>query len=168
MIFNKTKIEGAYVIEIDSFKDERGSFSNLWNSKQINEQGLGAELFECNLSENLRKGTIRGLHYQIPPYDGPKLVSCIHGKIYDVILDLRKNSSTYEEWVATELDSNKKLHYIPSGCAHGFQSLEDNSKILYLMSQVYHSDFSRVAKWNDERYGIKWPTPPTVISKKDS
>ena len=102
------------------------------------------------------------------PYDGSKLVGCAHGKIYDVILDLRKDSSTFEQWIANELGNNEKLHYVPPGCAHGFQTLEDNSKVLYLMSQVYMPEFSRTAKWNDERYKIKWPKQPTIISKKDS
>jgi len=168
MIFTKTKIEGAYVIEIDKFEDERGTFSNLWNIEQFDKNGLDSKLYECNLSYNPQKGTIRGLHYQIPPYDGSKLVGCIHGKIYDVILDLRKDSSTFEKWIASELTNNEKLHYVPTGCAHGFQTLENNSTVLYLMSQVYMPKFSRVIKWNDEQYKIKWPEQPTIISKKDS
>lgn len=168
MIFTKTKIEGAYVVSIDTFEDERGSFSNLWNSKIFNDNGLDLELFECNLSDNLEKGTLRGLHYQIHPYDGSKLVGCIHGKIYDVILDLRKNSITFEKWIATELNNSKTFHLVPSGCAHGFLTLEDNSKILYLMSQVYNPNFSKVAKWDDKKYNIKWPIQPKIISIKDS
>ncbi len=168
MIFTKTKIEGAYVVEIDTFEDERGSFSNLWNSKQFDDNGLDSELFECNLSDNLQTGTLRGLHYQISPYDGSKLVGCVHGKIYDVILDLRKNSSTFEKWIATELDNSKKFHLVPSGCAHGFITLEDNSKVIYLMSQVYNPNFSRIAKWNDKKYNIIWPIQPKIISIKDS
>lgn len=168
MIFNKTIIEGAYLIEINEFKDERGKFSNIWNVKEFEEYGLDSKLYECNLSYNLKKGTIRGLHCQLPPYDGSKLIRCISGKIYDVILDLRKNSKSFGKWIANELDYSKKLHYVPAGCAHGFQTLEDDSEILYLMSQIYMPEFTRVIKWNDKRYKIKWPEQPTVISKKDS
>ena len=167
MIFVKTSIIGAYVIEIESFEDERGSFSNLWNSKQFVENELDWKLHECNISFNKKKGTLRGLHYQIPPFDGSKLIKCIHRKIYDVILDLRPTSTSYKKWIATELENNK-MHYVPSGCAHGFQTLMDNSEILYLMSQIYSPKHTKIVKWNDEEYKIKWPENISVISTKDS
>ena len=166
MIFVETPIIGAYVIETESFEDERGSFSNLWNSKQFVENGLDEKLYECNISFNKKKGTLRGLHYQIPPFEGSKLIKCIHGKIYDVILDLRPTSTSYKKWVSTELENNK-MHYVPSGCAHGFQTLMDNSEILYLMSQIYSSKHTNIVKWNDEEYKIKWPENISVISTKD-
>lgn len=168
MIFNETKIKGAYVIEFEKFEDERGFFSQIWEKGLFEKYNLNSKLFECNLSFNKKKGTLRGMHYQISPYEGSKLVGCVRGKTFDVILDLRPDSKTFKQWVGTELsEDNCYMNYIPEGCAHGFQTLEDDSVVLYLMSQVYNPDFAKVVKWNDKAFNISWPFKPTTISKKD-
>lgn len=169
MIFTETKLKGAYVIELEKLEDERGFFSTLWNDKIFEEKKLNAKLFECNISFNKKKGTLRGIHYQLSPYEGSKLIRCTRGKTFDVILDLRPKSKTFKQWIATELSAeNYKMNYVPEGCAHGFQTLENNTELLYLMSQVYVPKYSQVVRWDDKAFGINWPLKPTVISKKDS
>jgi len=169
MIFNETKLKDAYVINIEKFEDKRGFFATSWNNKIFNQYNLNSKLTESNISFNKKKGTLRGLHYQIPPYEGAKLVRCTKGKTFDVILDLRPNSQTFKQWVATELsDDNYKMNYIPCGCAHGFQTLENNSEVLYLMSQVYKPEYSRTVRWNDNAFKIDWPLTPTIITERDS
>ena len=169
MIFNETKLKGSYVIHIEKFEDERGFFATSWNNEILNQNNLNSKLTECNISFNKKKGTLRGLHYQLSPYEGTKIVRCIRGKTYDVILDLRPKSQTFKQWIATELSAdNYYANYIPEGCAHGFQTLEDNTEVLYLMSQVYMPEYSCVVRWDDKAFGITWPIKPTVISKKDS
>ena len=169
MIFNQTKIKGAYTIQSKKFKDERGSFNTLWANEFFEKRELNSKLFECNISFNKKKGTLRGMHYQISPFEGSKLVRCIKGKTFDVILDLRKNSETFQQWIGTELSAeNGIMNYIPEGCAHGFQTLDDNVEVLYLMSQIYNPESARVAHWDDEDFGILWPLKPTIISEKDS
>ena len=169
MRFTTTDFDDVYLIEIEKSEDERGFFARTFDSKIFEEKGLVSKFIQSSISQNMKKGTIRGMHYQIPPYAETKLVTCTNGKIFDVLIDLRPDSKTFKKWQSFELDS--KIYssiYIPEGVGHGFQTLEDNSKVLYLMSQVYMPEFSRTAKWNDERYKIKWPKQPTIISKKDS
>jgi len=168
MKFIKTKIDGAYIIETNKVVDERGFFINSWNKKEFYENNLEVKLTECNIAFNNKKGTIRGLHYQIAPYDGAKLVRCIKGKIWDVAVDLRPNSETFKQWFSVELnEENNKLNYIPPGCAHGYQTLEDNSEMLYLMSQEYNLKYERGLKYNDPVFNILFPLEVSSISKKD-
>jgi len=168
MKFIKTKLAGAYIIELEKFEDERGFFINTWNKKKFEEKKLNVNLTECNIAFNKKKGTIRGLHYQVSPYEGAKLIRCTRGKIWDVTLDLRPNSETFKQWISVELSAdNYKLNYIPEGCAHGYQSLEDNSEVLYLMSQVYMIEFERGIKYTDPTFNISFPLEKTIISKKD-
>ena len=168
MKFIKTQIDGAYIIETSKVADERGSFINSWNKKEFNKNNLEVNLTECNIAFNNKKGTIRGLHYQIPPYDGAKLVRCIKGRIWDVAVDLRPNSKTFKQWFSIELnEKNNNLNYIPSGCAHGYQTLEDNSEMLYLMSQEYMLKYERGLKYNDPFFNIPFPLEVSSISKKD-
>lgn len=169
MLFNKTKLLGSYVIDIEKLEDKRGFFATSWNNDVFNQYNLDSKLTESDISFNKKKGTLRGLHYQIHPYEGAKLVRCTRGKTFDVILDLRPTSPTFKQWVATELSAdNYKMNYIPKGCAHGFQTLDDNTEVLYLMSQVYSPKHSRTVRWNDNAFKINWPLIPTVISEKDS
>ena len=115
-----------------------------------------------------KKGTLRGLHYQIIPYEGSKLVRCTRGKIFDVIVDLRPKPGTYLKWIGDKLSSNNhKMNYVPEGCAHGFQTLEDSTEVFYQMSQIYMSQYTRGVRWNDPTFNISWPLKPTIISKKD-
>ena len=124
---------------------------------------------ECNITFTKKKGTIRGLHYQLPPYEGAKLVRCAKGKIWDVTVDLRPTSKTYKQWTSIEMSpDNNKLSYIPEGCAHGYQTLEDNTEVFYLMSQIYNLDYERGIKYSDPTFEISFPHNVTAISKKDA
>lgn len=168
MIFKETKLKGAYIIELEPLEDERGFFARSFCRKEFEEQGLNFSIVQCNLSYNKRKGTLRGMHYQIAPHEEAKLVSCIRGAIYDVIIDLRPNSSTYRQWFAVELTAeNYKMLYIPAGFAHGFQTLEGNTVVFYQMSEFYHPECARGVRWNDPAFGIVWPDDIRVISDRD-
>ena len=140
MKFKKTEIEGAFIIELEKIEDHRGFFINAWEKKKFEENNLSVNLTECNIAFNKKRGTVRGLHYQVPPYEGAKLIRCTKGKVIDVALDLRKNSKTFKKWISVELSGdNFKMLYVPEGCAHGYQTLEDNSEILYLMTMKENS-----------------------------
>jgi dTDP-4-dehydrorhamnose 3,5-epimerase len=168
LIFTKLGLCGEYALEPELCCDERGFFANSWNKKELKNKNLNSNILECNISFNKKKGTIRGLHFQKHPYEQVKIIRCTKGKIFDVALDLRKNSNTFLQSSALELsDTNHKLHYIPEGCAHGFQTLEDNSELFYQMSQFYFPKFSSGVKWDDPKFQIKWPLKPTVVSQKD-
>jgi dTDP-4-dehydrorhamnose 3,5-epimerase len=169
MIFIKTKFLGVYIIEIEKYEDERGFFARTWDKNQIKEMGLDDNIIQSSMSYNRKKGTIRGMHYQIKPFEETKLVRCTKGKIFDVIIDLRKDSETFKKWISIELsENNHRTLYIPKGFAHGFQTLEDNTEIIYDISQTYNSEYSKGIRWNDKIIDIKWPLEMTVISKKDS
>ena len=169
MKFIKTKLDGGFVIEVEKSDDERGFFSNIWDKKKFQENNLNVNLTECNIAFTKKKGTIRGLHYQLPPYEGAKLVRCAKGRIWDVTIDLRPTSKTYKQWTSIEISpDNNKLSYIPEGCAHGYQTLEDNTEVFYLMSQVYNLDCERGIKYSDPTFKIPFPHDVTMISKKDA
>jgi len=167
--FIRTKLEGAYVIELDPINDERGFFARTWCKDEFDKRGLNTNLVQCNLSQNNYRGTIRGMHYQVPPYSETKLVRCIRGAIFDVIIDLRPNSVTYTEWFAVELtQNNRKMLYVPEGMAHGYQTLEDNSEVFYQVSAPYHSESAKGVRWDDPVFGIQWPIQENLImSDKD-
>ncbi len=169
MIFNETKLHGVFVIDIEKLEDERGFFATSWNDEVFKQHDLESKFTESDISFNKKKGTLRGLHYETPPYEREKLVRCTQGKIFDVVLDLRPISPTFKQWISTELSAdNYKMNYIPKGCAHGFQTLEDNSETLYLISHVYDSEYSQIVRWNDNSFEINWPLSPTIMSKRDS
>lgn len=168
MIFTKTELEGAFVIELEKHEDERGFFARTFCCKEFRNYALNPKLVQCNISFNKKKGTLRGMHYQVFPHQEAKLVSCIKGVIYDVIIDLRVDSSTYCQWFAVELSAeNYKMLYIPEGFAHGFQTLEDNSVVFYQMSEFYHPECARGVRWDDPAFQIRWPLSYRVMSKKD-
>ena len=169
MIFKETKLKGAFLIELERIEDERGFFARSWCQKEFHEHGLNPIIVQCNISYNKRKGTLRGMHYQISPYEEAKVVSCIRGSIYDVIIDLRPDSATYCQWFAVELSSdNYRMLYIPVGFAHGFQTLSDNTAVYYQMSEFYHSECTRRFKWNDPTFVIQWPkVRKRIISPQD-
>jgi len=168
MIFKETKLKGAYLIELERLEDERGFFARSFCQKEFEEHGLNPRIVQCNISFNKKKGTLRGMHYQVAPYEEAKLVSCINGAIYDVIIDLRPDSPTFKQWFTIELSTdNYKMLYIPEGFAHGFQTLEDNTVVFYQMSQFYHPEYARGVRWDDPAFGIKWALPNQIISKKD-
>jgi dTDP-4-dehydrorhamnose 3,5-epimerase len=168
MIFTETKLSGAYVIEIEKIEDERGFFARTFDKNEFSKIGLDSEFIQSSISINNKRGTIRGMHYQNKPYEESKIVRCTKGKIFDVIIDLRPNSKTFKEWFSVELsEENHKMLYVPKGFAHGFQTLENNTKILYNISQFYHPESSKGVRWNDEIFRIKWPLKVSLISEKD-
>jgi len=168
MIFLETPLQGAYVIEVEKHEDERGFFARSWCAREFADKGLDPHLVQCNVSFNKRKGTLRGLHYQIPPHAEVKLVRCTKGSLFDVIVDLRKDSPTFLKWVGVELTaSNHRMLYIPKLFAHGFQTLEDNTEIFYQMSEFYEPAASKGLRWNDPRLGISWPDIGGVMSQRD-
>ncbi len=168
MIFTETKLKGAYIIELETLEDERGFFARSFCQREFEKHGLNLRVVQCNVSYNKKKGTLRGMHYQVPPHEEAKLVSCIRGAIYDVIIDLRPDSATYCQWFALELSAeNYKMLYVPEGFTHGFQTLEDNTIVFYLMSESYRPESARGVRWDDPVFGIRWPLPNRVMSKKD-
>ncbi len=168
MKFIETQFKGAYIIELEPLGDERGFLARAWCKKEFEAHGLNPNLAQCNISFNKKRGTLRGMHYQVKPYEEVKVVNCIRGAIYDVIIDLRKESPTYLKWFATELNAeNYKMLYVPEGFAHGFQTLEDNSVVFYQMSEFYHPECARGVRWDDPAFGIEWPDDKRIISEKD-
>ena len=168
MIFQETKLEGVFTIEIEQIKDERGFFARSFCSREFEKRGLNPHLVQCNISYNKRKGILRGMHYQVSPYAEAKLVRCTLGAIYDVVVDLRSDSLTFKQWFATELTSiNRKMLYVPEGFAHGFQVLEDETEVFYQMSEFYNPQASQGFRWNDPAFKIEWPLPDACLSEKD-
>jgi dTDP-4-dehydrorhamnose 3,5-epimerase len=196
MIFTGTKLKGAYIIDIEKLEDERGFFARSWCQKEFEAHGLNPHLVQCDISFNLKKGTLRGMHYQAAPYEEAKLVRCVRGSIYDVMVDLRPHSSTYCQWIGVELlgpDSQVPVHgsrlaadcslasgdrslltahyrmlYLPEGFAHGFLTLEDSTEVFYQMSEFYVPNHARGFRWNDPGFGIEWPDKVKVISDRDA
>jgi dTDP-4-dehydrorhamnose 3,5-epimerase len=168
MIFNETKIKGVYIIEPELLTDERGFFARSFCKEEFQKHGLDTDIVQCNISYNKKKGTHRGMHYQVPPFEEVKIVSCTKGSIYDVVVDLRRGSLTYCQWVAKELsESNFKMIYVPKGCAHGFQTLEDDARVYYQMTDFFHPECSRGIRGDDPVFKIDWPISKLTISKKD-
>lgn len=169
MKFIQTPINGAYVIEIQPISDERGFFSRMWCRQEFQDAGLKADFEQHSISFNRKRGTLRGMHFQLPPHDEVKIVRCSSGAIWDVILDLRPESTTFRQWFAIELSSdNRKSLYVPAGCAHGFQTLSDDTEVLYQISERYHSESARGVRWDDSAFGIAWPLPNPILSVRDS
>jgi dTDP-4-dehydrorhamnose 3,5-epimerase len=168
MKFTETKISGAYLIEIEAMVDERGFFARSFCTNEFQQHGLNANFVQCNVSFTSQRGTIRGMHYQIAPDTETKLVRCTKGAIYDVILDLRPSSPTFKQWVATELNAdNHQMFYIPPGCAHGFQTLVDDTEVFYQMAGVYIPDAARGVRWDDPAFEIEMPLMVSVINQRD-
>jgi dTDP-4-dehydrorhamnose 3,5-epimerase len=148
--------------------DERGFFARTYSSTEFAAHGLSVCATHCNQSFNHRAGTLRGMHYQASPHEEAKLVSCVRGAIYDVVLDIRRRSETFGTWAAVELsDESSMAIYVPEGCAHGFQTLQDRSMVSYQMSTSYHGDSARGVRADDPTFGIRWPLPVTVMSSRD-
>ena len=169
MIFNKTKFDSAFTVDLNLIDDERGFFSRYYCEKEFKANNLNTEWKQINNSFSKDKFTLRGLHYQVSPSSEIKLVRCIKGSIWDVIVDLRQDSTTYGEWFGTELnESNRRMMYVPKGFAHGFLSLSDNSEIIYMVSEFYSKENERSLLWSDEIVAIQWPAQPVIISSKDA
>jgi dTDP-4-dehydrorhamnose 3,5-epimerase len=168
MHFIPTPLQGAYIIKLQQLEDERGFFARTWCQREFLNHGLDPSLVQCNVSFNHKKGTIRGMHFQLPPHAETKLVRCIKGKIYDVIVDLRPDSETYLQWTAVDLTAeNRRALYIPKGFAHGFQALENNTEVFYQMSDFYSPSHACGFRWNDPSFRIDWPEIVSVISERD-
>ena len=168
MLFRETKLLGAFVIELQKHEDERGFFARSWCRREFEAHGLDPRTAQCNVSFNKVKGTLRGMHYQVAPCTEAKLVRCTRGAIYDVIIDLRRESVTYKQHVSEVLSSNNyKAVFVPEGFAHGFQTLEDNSEVIYQMSAFYSPEHQRGLRYNDPAFRINWPIDATVISDRD-
>lgn len=169
MRFVETPLIGAFVIEPEPVDDERGFFLRTFCRREFAERGLIPDLVQCSVSFNRKRGTLRGMHYQAPPHEETKLVRCTSGAIYDVIVDLRTNSSSKLRWFAIELTAaNHQMLYVPAGLAHGFLTLADDSEVFYQMSEYFNPESSRGVRWDDPALGIKWPAAPTTISDRDA
>lgn len=169
MIFNETNLSGVYVIALQRLDDERGFFGRSFCRNEFSLRGLNPEVAQCNISFNRQAGTLRGMHYQSAPHAEDKLIRCTRGRLYDVIVDLRRQSPTFRQWTAVELSGgNGLMLYAPKGCAHGFQTLEDDTEVFYQMSEFYHPESARGVRWNDPAFGIQWPAGiKAILSERD-
>lgn len=170
MIFNQLPIKNAFLIELQPHSDERGFFARAFCKEEFRENGLSDEFVQANVSYNSTRGTLRGIHYQDAPHSEAKLVRCTQGSLFDVIVDLRRNSDTFGKWFGVDLtDKNHLALYIPEGCGHGFETLEDFTEAFYMVSARYEPRSEGGVRWDDPSISIDWPiSPPTVISDKDS
>ena len=170
MIFTETELPGAYVLDLERREDQRGFFARTWCIDELGERGLETRIVQASVSFNTRKGTLRGLHMQGPPHEEAKVVRATRGSVLDVIVDLRPESPTYRRWTGVELSAaNGRALYVPKGFAHGFQTLEDDTETLYLISEFYAPQAERGLRWNDPAFGIQWPDPEhAILSDKDA
>jgi dTDP-4-dehydrorhamnose 3,5-epimerase len=169
MKFEETLLPGAYLIDLQPIADERGFFARSFCCREFEEHRLDPRISQCNQSFNHLAGTLRGMHYQVKPFREVKIVRCIAGAIFDVIIDLRPGSPTYGRWLGAELNpQNRRALYVPEGFAHGYLTLTDNSEVLYMASEFYSPGHERGIRWNDPAFGIEWPMAPRVISDKDA
>jgi dTDP-4-dehydrorhamnose 3,5-epimerase len=169
VIFTETTLRGAFVIAPELQRDERGFFARMFCRDEFLRYGLNPDLAQCSVSFNAKKGTLRGLHYQVKPFEETKLVRCTRGAIYDVLVDIRPESPTYRRWTSIELtQENRTAVYIPEGFAHGFQTLTNECEVLYCISQVFKPDYACGILWDDPTLGIAWPAVEArIISEKD-
>jgi dTDP-4-dehydrorhamnose 3,5-epimerase len=168
MKFTETPLPGAFVIDIEPIEDERGFFARTFCRQEFKARGLNPDVAQCSVSFNQLKGTLRGMHYQIEPKEEAKVVWCAAGSIYDVIVDLRPASSTLRRWHGMELKAGThRMLYIPKGFAHGFQTLQNDTVVSYQISTDYDAGCARGVRWDDPAFGIKWPSPPSVVSERD-
>ena len=169
MLIDKTPLEGVLVTSLQKIEDERGFFARTYCQQELVDAGVDIHLVQTNVSGNKARGTLRGLHYQDYPHPDKKLVTCSRGAIFDVAVDLRKESATYCQWFGLELSAdNRKGLYIPPGCAHGFITLADDTDVNYLMGETYHADLARGARWNDPAFAIDWPLQPMTMNERDA
>lgn len=169
MKFHETELEGAYIIELEKLEDSRGFFARTFCQKELEDHGLAPTVAQANVSSNAKAGTLRGMHYQLPPYEEAKLIRCTRGALYDVIVDLRPDSVSYKRWLGVELTANNyRMLYVPANFAHGFITLEDDTEAIYFVSEFYTPGSERGLRWDDSQFNIKWPHPVDVISEKDA
>ena len=167
MRFEPTIIAGAFFIELDVHQGERALFARTFCEKAFAQAGIDLRVVQTNVSSNLTAGTLRGMQYQAPPHEEPKLIQCVRGRVFDVAIDLRLNAP--RRYVCTELSADEnRLFFIPPGCAHGFLTLEDNSDVFYYMGAAFAPDSGRGIRWDDPAFKIRWPMPPRLISPRDA
>ncbi|MEX0885103.1 MAG: dTDP-4-dehydrorhamnose 3,5-epimerase [Phycisphaeraceae bacterium] len=168
MKFHETPLSGAYTIELDKRGDDRGFFARAFCREEFGDQKLATDIIQINDSLSAQKGTLRGMHYQLDPASETKIVRCIRGALWDVMLDVRPDSPTFGQWFGTELTAeNRRMMYVPRGFAHGFITLADDTEAFYMTDAPYSPDHERGVRWNDPKFSIEWPATPTVISDKD-
>lgn len=168
MIFTDTGLSGLVLIELELVSDERGGFARTFDAAEWTARGMSSEIAQCNLSRNVSRGTLRGMHYQVAPHEEAKLVRCSKGAIFDVAVDLRRDSQTFGRWFGEELSAeNGRMLFVPEGFAHGFLTLADDSEVLYQMSTPYEAESARGVRWDDPAFAIEWPAEPRVLSERD-
>lgn len=169
MKFRELRIPGAFVVELERRSDPRGFFARTYCEQEFLDHGLLACGKQCNVSWNRLRGTLRGMHFQGDPHPEAKLVRCTGGSIYDVVLDLRPASPCYLQWEAITLEpEDGNAVYVPHGCAHGFQTLDDNTEVFYQMSEFYHPELATGVRWDDPAFAIEWPLGSPILSEKDA
>jgi dTDP-4-dehydrorhamnose 3,5-epimerase len=169
MIFERLPLEGAYVIRLVTHEDDRGFFARTWCKKEFQAHGLAVDMVQGNTAFSRQRGTLRGMHFQVPPYGEAKLIRCIRGAIYDVMIDLRPGSPTCYTWYGIELDERSfRMVYVPEGFAHGYLTLRDDTEVTYQVSQFYSPDAESGIRWNDPLFNIRWPVVgQLILSAKD-
>jgi dTDP-4-dehydrorhamnose 3,5-epimerase len=168
MIFTASSLPGVWLVAPEPQEDVRGFFARTWCEREFAAAGLTARWAQSSVSYNKTKGTLRGLHFQRAPFEEVKLVRCATGAIYDVVVDLRPDSPTFMKHLTVELTrDNRRMLYIPKGCAHGFQTLEDGAEVLYDISEFYAPEHAAGVRWDDRAFGITWPDPNPIISERD-
>jgi dTDP-4-dehydrorhamnose 3,5-epimerase len=168
MIVLPTRLDGARLIEIEPIEDERGFFARTWCRQELAASGLSTELAQCSISLSRRAGTLRGMHFQLPPHEETKLVRCTAGAIWDVVIDLRPVSPSYRQWQAFELTAaNRRSLYVPAGFAHGFQTLAPDTEVAYQISAFHEPEAARGVRYDDPAFAIPWPLPVAAISERD-
>jgi dTDP-4-dehydrorhamnose 3,5-epimerase len=168
VVFRETPIKGAFVIELEMHHDSRGFFARSYCHDEFARAGLNPRVVQCNVSHSRQRGTLRGMHYQQAPHHEAKLVRCTAGAVYDVVIDLRRESETWLQHYGVQLDADNRLMlYVPEGVAHGFVTLEDDTEVFYQMSEFYAPESARGVRWDDPAFGIRWPLEPAVISDRD-
>jgi dTDP-4-dehydrorhamnose 3,5-epimerase len=166
--YRELSLSGAFVIEPETIADNRGFFARSWDANELAEHGLDSKVVQCNISYNIRRGTVRGLHFQRPPHEEVKLVRCTRGAVLDVIVDIRAGSPTRLRWEAVELTPENRLAmYVPRGFAHGYQTLVDDTEVSYQVSEYYHPESEGAILWNDPAVGVAWPIADVTLSDKD-
>jgi len=168
VIFTETKLKGAFIIDVSQLKDDRGFFGRVWCKKEFEAHGLNSDVVQANVSYNKNRGTLRGMHYQVAPFTESKTVRCTAGSIYDVIIDIRPNSSTFKQWIGVELTAdNFRMLHVPDGFAHGFITLENHTSVHYMVTQYYTPGAEAGIRFDDSEFNIVWPIRPIFISDRD-
>jgi len=168
MIFKETNLKGAFIIDVAKREDDRGFFARAWCTKEFQAHGLTSNVVQTNVSYNKKRGTLRGLHYQVEPFAESKVIICTQGSIYDVIVDIRHDSKTFKQWIGVTLTTdNCRMLYVPEGFAHGFITLEDHTSVLYMVTAFYTPEAERGIRFDDQQINIEWPITPLFVSEKD-